>query len=43
MQPKIPVNSVRKSKQNRIMILSNCATWGKKKKLAFIKNQKLHI
>ena len=30
--------SVRRTKQNRLMLLSNCAVWGKKKS-RFIKNQ----
>ena len=33
--------SVRKTKKNRSMLLSNCAICGKKK-LIFIKNQELH-
>ena len=32
--------SVRKNKQNRLMLLSNCAVCGKKK-LTFIKNKEL--
>ena len=35
-------SNVRKTKQNRIMLLSNCANCGKKK-LPFIKNQELLI
>ena len=34
-------SSNRKTKQNRSMLLSNCAVCGKEK-LAFIKNRKLH-
>ena len=34
-------SSVRKTKQNRLMLLSNCSVCGKKK-LIFIKNQELH-
>ena len=34
-------SSVRKSKQNRFMLLSNCTVCGKKKS-TFIKNQELH-
>ena len=34
-------SSVRKTKQNRLMLLSNYAVCGKKK-LTFIKNQELH-
>ena len=34
-------SSVRKTKQNRLMLLSNCAVCGKKKS-RFIKNQELH-
>ena len=33
-------SSVRKTKQNRLMLLSNCAVCGKKKS-TFIKNKKL--
>ena len=33
--------SVRKTKQNRLMVLSNCAVCGKKK-LGLIKNQEFH-
>ena len=33
-------SSVRKTKQNRLMLLSNCAICGKKK-LTFIKNKEL--
>ena len=33
-------SSFRKTKQNRLMLLSNCALCGKKS--AFIKNQELH-
>ena len=33
--------SVRKTNQNRLMFLSNCAICGKKKS-AFIKNKELH-
>ena len=32
---------VRKTKQNRLMVLSNCAVCGKKK-LGLIKNQEFH-
>ena len=35
-------SSVRKSKQNRLMLLSNCAICGKEKS-TFIKNQELYI
>ena len=34
-------SSVRKTKQNRLMLLSNCAVC-RKKKLTFIKNQELN-
>ena len=34
-------SNVRKTKQSRLMLLSNCATCGKKK-LTFIKNKELH-
>ena len=34
-------SSVRKTKQNRLMLLSTCAICGKKK-LTFIKNKELH-
>ena len=34
-------SSVRRTKQNRLMLLSNCAICGKKKS-TFIKNQELH-
>ena len=34
-------SSVRKTKQNRLMLLSNCAICGKKKS-AFIKNEGIH-
>ena len=34
-------SSVRKTKQNRVMLLSNCAIYGKKK-LTFIKNQEFN-
>ena len=34
-------SSVRKSKQNRLMLLSNCVVCGKKKS-TFIKNKELH-
>ena len=34
-------SSVRKTKQNRLMLLSNCAVCGKKKS-TFIRNQELH-
>ena len=34
-------SSVRKTKQNRLMLLSNCAFCGKKKS-TFIKNKELH-
>ena len=34
-------SGVRKTKENRFMILSNCAICGKKK-LTFIKNKELH-
>ena len=34
-------SSVRKTKQNRLMLLSNCAVCGKKKS-TFIKNKELH-
>ena len=34
-------SSVRKTKQNRLMLLSNCAVCSKNK-LTFIKNQELH-
>ena len=34
-------SNVRKTKQNRLMLLSNCAACGKKKS-TFIKNKKLH-
>ena len=34
-------SGVRKTKENRLMILSNCAICGKKK-LTFIKNKELH-
>ena len=34
-------SSVRKIKQTRLMLLSNCAICGKKK-LTFIKNKELH-
>ena len=34
-------SSVKKTKQNRLILLSNCAVCGKKR-LAFIKNQELH-
>ena len=34
-------SSVRKTKQNRLMLLSNCAACGKKKS-TFIKNKELH-
>ena len=35
------VSNVRKTKQNRLMFLSNCAVCGKKKS-TFIKNRKHH-
>ena len=35
------ISSVRKTKQNRLMLLSNCAICGKKKS-PFIKNKELH-
>ena len=35
-------SSVRKTKQIKIMLLSNCAVYGKKKS-TFIKNKELHI
>ena len=34
-------SSVKKTKQNRLMLVSNCAVCGKKKS-RFIKNQKVH-
>ena len=34
-------SSVRKTKQNKLMLLSNCTVCGKKM-LTFIKNQELH-
>ena len=34
-------SNVRKTKQNRFMILSNCVIGGKKKS-TFVKNQELH-
>ena len=34
-------SSVRKTKQNRLMVLSNCAVWGNKK-LTFIKNKEIN-
>ena len=34
-------SSVRKTKQNRLMLLSNCAVCGNKKS-TFIKNKELH-
>ena len=34
-------SSVTKTKQNRLMLLSNCAICGKKKS-SFIKNEELH-
>ena len=34
-------SSVRKTKQNILMLVSNCAVCGKKKSI-FIKNQELH-
>ena len=34
-------SNVRKTKQNRLMLLSNCAVCGKKKS-TFIKNKELH-
>ena len=34
------ISNVRKTKQNRLMLLSNCAVCGKKKSI-FIKNQEL--
>ena len=34
-------SSVRKTKQNRLMLLSNCVVCGKKKS-TFIKNKELH-
>ena len=34
-------SNVRRTKQNRLMLLSNCAICGKKKS-TFIKNQELH-
>ena len=34
-------SSIRKTKQNRLMLLSSCAVCGKKK-ARFIKNQELH-
>ena len=34
-------SSVRKTKQNRLMVLSNCTICGKKKS-TFIKNKELH-
>ena len=33
--------SVRKTKQNRLMLLSNCTAWHKEKS-TFVKNQELH-
>ena len=41
---KYPANansSIKKTKQNRLMLLSNCAVCGKKKS-TFIKNKELH-
>ena len=35
------ISNVRKSKQNRLMLLSNCAVCGNKKS-NFIKNKELH-
>ena len=35
-------SNVRKTKQNRLKLLSNCAVWGKKIS-TFIKNQELNI
>ena len=35
-------SSVRKTKQNRLMLLLNCPVCGKGKSLKFIKNQQLH-
>ena len=35
------VNGKKKTKQNRLMVLSNCTVRGKKKS-TFIKNQALH-
>ena len=34
-------SNVRKTEKNRLMLLSNCAVFGKKKS-AFIKNKELH-
>ena len=34
-------SNVRKNKQNRLMLLSNCAVCGKKK-VTFVKNKELH-
>ena len=34
-------SNIRKTKQNRSMLLSNCSVWGKKKS-SFIKNKELH-
>ena len=34
-------SSIRKTKQNRLMLLSNCSVCGKKKSM-FIKNEELH-
>ena len=34
-------SSVRKTKQNRLLLLSDCGVYGKKK-ATFIKNQELH-